>query len=101
MPKVTITHNTGDAPVIAGNAQRTVLFIQNNTLLNVRYRLFAGVSLSDEAKAGLLLAAAPEAGNPGGSVILTGALAQRPVYAIHTGTGEDVVKLDVEGDAGL
>lgn len=99
MPKVTVTHNLGDTPAIAANSQRTVLVIQNNTTFNVRYRHFGGVSLSDETKGGLLLAAAPEAGKPGGSLMLFGALAQRAFYALHTGVGADVVQLDVEADA--
>lgn len=98
MPKVTITHNQGETPVIPGNAQRTILLLQNNTTKNVFYRLYGGVSLSDESKAGLLIAAAPEAGKPGGSMTITGKLAQRPLYAIHSGTGGDVVKIDVESD---
>lgn len=101
MPKITITHNTGNVPVIAGNAQRTVLILQNNTPVNVRYRLTGAVTLSEPESTGLLLAAAPEEGKPGGSLILTGALAQKPVYALHEGSGEAVVKLDAEGDAGL
>jgi hypothetical protein len=101
MPKITITHNAGNVPVIAGNAQRTVLLLQNNTPVNVRYRLFGAVSLAEEESTGLLLAAAPEDGMPGGSLILTGALAQKPVYALHAGAAEAVVKLDAEGDVGL
>jgi len=101
MPKITITHNAGAAPVLAGNAQRTFLFLQNNTLFDVFYRMTGEVSLVDDAKAGLLLAKAPSAGQPGGSVILTGAIAQKPIYALHSGGGSDTVKLDAEGDAGL
>lgn len=99
MPKVTITHNAGSTPVVTGNAQRTVLVLQNNTLFDVRYRLYGAVSLDVDAQAGLLLARAPEAGKPGGQVMLTGAAAQRPVYALHTGGSGDSVKLDVEADA--
>lgn len=99
MPKVTITHNAGDAPVIPASAQRTTLFIQNNTLKNVRVRFFGGVSLNDETKTGLLLAAASAEGQPGGSTVLTGAAAQRPLYALHEGESGDVVKLDIESDA--
>lgn len=101
MPKITITHTTGNIPVIAGNANRTMLLLQNNTPFNVRYRLFGAVTLSEPESTGLLLAAAPEEGMPGGSLILTGALAQRPVYALHEGSAEAVVKLDAEGNTGV
>jgi hypothetical protein len=93
MPVLSITHDQGAAPVLAPSNQRTLLVLQNNSGRDMRYRMFGEVSLSDPAKRGLLLRA------NGGSITLSGALAARPLYAVH-GAGAGITEtLDYEADA--
>lgn len=83
MPQATSAAN-GAVPVIAANAARTELILQNNSGKDVRVRIYGPVSLVTPGQSGLLLRA------DGGFLSLQGADAQRPIYA-HTADSSTVI----------
>lgn len=78
-------------PRIAASPTRTFLMVQNNSGVDVRFRLFGEVSTSDPTKSGIKLAA------DGGFVAVSGAEAALPFYAVHSASGE-TINLDYEAN---
>lgn len=81
MPQLNVLSSSGSTALLAANALRTSLFIQNNSPVDIRFRLFGPVSIGTAAQAGLVLRA------NGGFLNLSGSDAGLGFWATHDQAG--------------